>query len=146
MALSKIRLELLHRIAETREQDSQYLLAEAQRKLADQQSTQRELQSYLVEYERQPLRSATPALLENRRQFLLRLQTALAAQEQAARNAALRVEEARSHWMDQRRELQIAETMLERGFEVERRAEARTSQNETDEFARMRRHHSAHVV
>ncbi len=139
MALSRSRLELLCRVAEQHETDARREFAAAQRKLAAQQDTERELRGYLAEYEAQPLRAATPALLENQRQFLNRLRGAADAQKQHAANAAAQAEEARLKWLDQRNELRVAETLLAQACQVERRSEERTSQKEMDEFAMTRR-------
>ena len=139
MALSRSRLELLRQIAEKNEWQAQRALAEAQRSLFSQQNTEAELRGYLGEYERQPLRAATPALLENQRQFLIRLRAAVETQQQHCRDAMQRVERARTQWMSERQELRVAEAMVEQGRVVDRRADERRAQIEMDDFAVTRR-------
>jgi flagellar export protein FliJ len=139
MALSHSRLVLLRRIAENKESEAGLALAEAQRRLAAQRATETELRGYLAEYEQRPLRAATPALLENQRQFLERLRAAVDAQQQQVAAAAIKVEQLRQHWVEQRQGLKVAESMLEQGLQVERRSEARRSQTEMDEFSITRR-------
>lgn len=139
MTLSRERLELLCRIAEKKEADAQLDFADTQRRLASQQATEAELRGYLHEYEQRPLRAATPALLENQRQFLMRLRNAIDAQHQHAEAVAAQVELARQRWLEQQQALRVAESMLEQGRFVERRSEERKAQHEMDEFAMTRR-------
>lgn len=139
MSLSVSRLELLRRMAESREAEARKLFAEAQRKHETQVNTERELRGYLAEYEARPLASPTPALLENQRQFLLRLRSAADTQAQHAQHAAEAVEKARLFWIEQRNALRVAEALLEQGCQVARRVEERKSQREMDEFAATRR-------
>jgi|GEM_PF-3023272 len=145
MTLSRARLELLCKVAEKNEFDAQRKLAESQRKLATQQDTESELRGYLAEYESRPMKAPTPALLENQRQFLMRLRGAVETQRQHAINAAMQVEIARLGWIEKRNELRVAETLLEQGCALERKSEERQSQREMDEFASTRRLLAAHV-
>lgn len=139
MALSRERLDLLLRVAETKEADARRELAELQKRLAGQQATEAELRGYLAEYERRPMHAPTPALLENQRQFLLRLKGAVDSQCRHAQSTAAQVEQARLRWIEQQQEVRVAETMLEQGLVAERRVQERRAQHEMDEFALTRR-------
>lgn len=139
MSLTRSRLELLRRVAENKEADARRAFAEAQRRLDVHQRTEHELRGYLSEYESRPLAAPTPALLENQRQFLLRLRAALDAQHQHAERAAEATEQARLEWLARRNDLRVAETMLEQGCAAERRVVELKAQKEMDEFAITRR-------
>jgi flagellar protein FliJ len=143
MTLSRTRLELLHRIAEKKEKDAQSLLADAQKKLTEKQNMHRELQTYLGEYERQSPTATSAMLLENQRQFLMRLHNAGTAQLQAVANAKQKLELVRLEWLQKRKDLQIAETMLEQGRQEALRVSERQSQRDMDEFATMRQRPTA---
>jgi len=138
MALSTKRLALLHQIAEKKEQDAQRQLADAQKKLGEKQHMQRELEQYLGEYERQTTAVTTTAMLINQRQFVDRLHKAVVAQSQAVVAAERRMQAVRGDWLEQRKALQIAETMLEQGRVHEAKVSEKKLQREMDEFATTR--------
>ncbi len=138
MALSRVRLELLLRVAERNEDEAQRAYARAQAKLAEQQMMLSELRRYLDDYERQRPARVTPAMLENQRQFNARLGEAVKSQEGLVEAEAARVEQVRQSWLDSRRQLRIAQHMHEQGCLAERAVAERNSQKEMDEFAAVR--------
>lgn len=139
MALSRARLELLHRMAERREADARAAIADAQRRLSTQQDIDRELRGYRDDYEARGFAQPSPLMLENRRQFLVRLGSAIEAQQTQIAQAAEAVRQAQARWMEQRQALQVAETLLAQGCAAERAEQERKAQREMDEFAGRRR-------
>ena len=142
MSLSKSRLELLHRVAERNEQQALAALRAAEARQAEAASLQDELRRYLDDYQGRPVGVPNPLLLDNQRQFLVKLDTALRAQATAVDTASQRVVVAREAWLATRRELRINLLLQEQGAAEDRRLADRRSQKETDEFALNR--HLAH--
>lgn len=138
MSLSKTRRDLLNRVAERNEEEALAGLRAAEARLAEATSLHGELGRYLDDYQRRPIAVPTPAILENQRQFLLKLDDALRSQAQAITAAEARVASAREVWLDSRRELRIAHLLDEQGAAEERRLADRRSQREMDEFATTR--------
>ncbi len=142
MSLSKSRLELLHRVAERNEEQALAALRAAESRQAEAVSLQDELRRYLDDYQARPVGVPNPLLLDNQRQFLVKLDTALRAQATAVDTASQRVAVAREAWLATRRELRISLLLQEQGAAEDRRLADRRSQKETDEFALNR--HLAH--
>lgn len=144
MSLSKARRDLLNRVAERNEEEALAGLRAAEARLAEATSLHGELGRYLDDYQRRPIAVPTPAILENQRQFLLKLDDALRSQAQAITAAEARVAQARETWLATRRELRIAVLLDEQGAADDRRRDDRRSQREMDEFAATR--HAAAVA
>lgn len=138
MSLSKARRELLNRVAERNEEDALAALRAAEARVAEAAALHAELGRYLDDYQQRPIAFASPAILENQRQFLIKLDTALRAQAEAVRAAEARVASAREGWLATRRELRIAHLLDEQGAAEDRRIDDRRSQREMDEFATVR--------
>lgn len=138
MSLSKARRELLNRVAERNEDDALAALRAAEARLAEQTALHGELGRYLDDYQQRPIAFANPVILENQRQFLAKLDTALRAQADAVRAAEARVATSREAWLATRRELRIAHLLDEQGAAEDRRIDDRRSQREMDEFATVR--------
>lgn len=142
MSLSKARRELLNRVAERNEEEALAALRAAETRLAEASALHGELGRYLDDYQRRPVAVPNPAILENQRQFLIKLDTALRAQAQAVSAAEGRVAIAREAWLATRRELRIAHLLDEQGAAEDRRVADRRSQREMDDFA-LTRHAAA---
>lgn len=142
MSLSKARLDLLSRVAERNEEEALNALRAAEARLAEQAALHGELRRYLDDYEARPIGVPNPLLLENQRQFIAKLDTALQSQARAVEAAEQRVAVVREAWMATRRDLRISLLLQEQGAAEDRRIADRRSQRETDEFA-LNRHIAA---
>ena len=135
MSLSKARLDLLSRVAERNEEEALNALRAAEARLAEQAALHGELRRYLDDYEARPIGVPNPLLLENQRQFIAKLDTALQPQARAVEAAEQRVAVVREAWIATRRDLRISLLLQEQGAAEDRRIADRRSQKETDEFA-----------
>lgn len=135
MSLSLARLELLYRLAEKREQDALNALAQAQKKLATQQATQRELQGYLAGYQGQAPRGNSVQMLLNQRAFNAKLGQAVEAQLQTVHTVAAQVQEQQAAWQESLRARRTAQHLLDQARLEQGRVAERRAQRDTDEFA-----------
>jgi flagellar FliJ protein len=76
-----------------------------------------------------------PAELRNFREFLEKLEQALAQQRAEMETLARGVEECRKRWLGERRREQSFGVLAQRAVTVEREREARNAQKQTDEFS-----------
>ena len=143
MSLSSTRLELLLKVAEKAEGEARDMVAEAERREAEVKAILAELEKYLAEYEAKPMALVSPVLLENRRQFNLRLQGAIAQQQRSVAEVAARTVKARERWQSTRKEVMVTETLLGHARVEDRKLADKRSQREMDEFAMIRRHAQA---
>ena len=143
MSLSSTRLELLLKVAEKTEGEAREVVADAERREAEVAAILVELEKYLAEYEAKPMALVSPVLLENRRQFNLRLQGAIEQQRRNVAEVAARTIKARERWMLTRKEVKVTETLLEQARVEDRKLADRRGQREMDEFAMLRRHTQA---
>lgn len=143
MSLSSTRLELLLTVAEKTEGEARDAVAEAERREVEVAAILVELEKYLAEYEARPMTTVSPVLLENRRQFNLRLQAAIEQQRRGVAEVAARTARARERWQATRKDVMVTETLLEQARAEDRKLAERRSQREMDEFAMLRRHAQA---
>ncbi len=138
MPMALDRLQMLQKLAARHEQDALKALAEAQRLLASREMVHRELQGYLHSYEQQPSQIASAVLLLNQQAFTQRLRQAVNAQCMQVGEAAAALTLARAHWLEQKRQLRIAEQLCAQARERCRQQGERRAQHETDELATQR--------
>lgn len=130
------RLEPIHRLTQSREDDAALRFAESQRALARQEAQLQEMERYLSEYGAAQAGAAmAPALLANREAFLRQLAEALRWQAGAVSEARNRLELARQNWLGRHRDTGVVDRLLERSHSSERQDHERRAQREMDEFA-----------
>lgn len=130
--LTPKRLAPLQQLAETREQEAAQKLADARKLLSE-----REAQLHALENYEEPASSgpASVAQLRNREAFRARLAEAIRMQKQVIVDAQYRVEQAREHWLNERRELKVVDQLMERSVKRERDRVERREVRELDELA-----------
>lgn len=130
------RLEPVAKVAESREQQAARALGQAQTLMNQAEQRLVELKNYKEEYLRrfhtQGSRGMNAAQMEDYRRFLAKLDIAIAQQQQAVEQAAVRVETQRQHWFERRGKTQALDKVVARYQADEQRREDRNEQLELD--------------
>jgi flagellar FliJ protein len=133
------RLEPIIELAKSKEQQAAVAYGQARAELAGQQARFDELQNYRLEYierfNKQAAQGMDATKVKDFQQFLTNLKTAIAQQSRAVDHAALRVEQQRQRWLDERRQLGVYDQLKSRYQQVEQLQEDRQEQKATDESA-----------
>jgi len=130
--LTPARLQPLREVARHREQDAAQKLAEIRRVLLERESQLRMLEAY---EEPAQQHSCTVADLGNREAFRARLAEAVRYQRQLIEETQRRVEYARRHWIEQQRELDVVDKLIERSQKQQRALMDRREQRQFDELS-----------
>jgi flagellar FliJ protein len=136
------RIQPIKDIADTRERNAGAVVAQAERALHDRELQLAQLKKYLDEYVRKNtpgLGAVDPVRLNNYRAFLARLTEAVHAQEQLVEQASVEYERKREDWRVQHVEAAVLGRAVERMQLVERTAQDRREQRESDEGASNRK-------
>ncbi|MEJ2645066.1 MAG: flagellar export protein FliJ [Gammaproteobacteria bacterium] len=147
MSRSK-RMQPVVRVAEDRERQAARALGEAQRRLAENESKLAELIGYREQYS-QSFNTAGGVGLDARRLhdyrvFLERLGTAISQQSELVEQLRLDCERSRRRWLETRTRAQALDKVTERYQQVERKAEERLEQHDSDERALRTRRKPSH--
>lgn len=133
------QLALLTDLAHERREKAATRLARANAILKDSETRQRLLEQYCVDYRGRLARSAangvSPDEMRNFREFIARLEEAIAQQRAEADALRQGVAACRTEWLLERRRKHSFEVLTERADLAAREIEARRLQKLVDEFA-----------
>lgn len=133
------QLELVKRVTEERAKGALRVALTSRQALEQSQQQMEQLKAYRREYSEKFLRSGSDGISAARmaefRQFLERLDQAIAAQEQVIRDHADEWHERRSHWREIQSHEQAIGNVVERRHAQELHAEQKIEQKVSDESA-----------
>lgn len=134
-----VRLQPIQQIAERREDEALACLAECQRNERDHEQRLNDLRRYIEEYSAPARGTSTPALLNNRLNFLARLREAERVQMELLEQACEHTQAERARWMLKQRDTKVLEQLAAAYRIEESRQSERREQKNLDEFAGQQR-------